>query len=84
MKPPSGKPANNRTARGATGSANANAANASATAEEAGTEPNYAKEDDTLTAGVFTKALDALKSDICSKIETAVRGIQRLLWSGTS
>lgn len=70
MKPTLNKPSN-KTTRGATGGANANA---SAPTEEP--EPGCAKEEDMLTAGMFTKALDSLKSDICSKIELAVGGLQ--------
>lgn len=54
-------------------SANANTtAAATATASGYETEPD----EDMLTASAFTNALASLKSDICSKIEVAVSGIQ--------
>lgn len=39
-------------------------------------EPGCSRVEDTLTAGMFAKALDSLKNKICTKIETAVSGIQ--------
>lgn len=69
MKPPTTKASTNRSTRGANGGANA-----STSTEDA--EPGSPREEDTLTAGMFAKALDSLRNDICTKIETAVSEIQ--------